>query len=593
VSASRTVSLTDLPVPRLCFELLRNRFSGTMELPQTGGGSADGMRTVWWRGGMPVFTDWVSPPDVLGEVLMASRVLDQTALFAGLQTMATEGGLLGSILVGQGTITTEVLSDSLREQCRRKLLHVFGETEGEVVLTPLAELGLPAELSGQVNVLRLVLRGVRRHYDPQRASRELGEALQGTLTTIDEFERYRDHFAFTEDERALIAKLQSGVSGASLDESADKAMLQVLTVLWHCGMLAIGTTAEDRLEARGAGAPAPPVAKRDSDVPPPPPSGVDPSAPPPQMVSQPPESTPPEHPPPPPSSMPPLSESGRTTPGREKKRRERVTMDGEAPSAAELDEAGREFVARLEALEASVAEEANAFALMGLELDAGRKDVRAVWATLSAEFHPDTLSGRGLVHLLGRVEDAFAALSEAYSVLSNKESRENLAAVLKAGGTGKPGGDAGQVVRNALEADLLARDGNKLLKAKNYARAVAVFREAHDLSPDDPEISACLTYCEFCVAEDPLAVSSVMVDALRVLVDDVPNCARAHYFLGMILKRCDAPEGVVKEAFRGALKADHEFVEAQRELRAIELNRRQTAEAAPKKKKGLKGFFGR
>ncbi|NJK32299.1 MAG: hypothetical protein HC927_07745 [Deltaproteobacteria bacterium] len=67
-TSARTLGLDPsaggMPMPRLFFALLRQRFTGTMTLEQTG--AAPGRRTVWFRGGLPVFTDWFSEPDLLG-----------------------------------------------------------------------------------------------------------------------------------------------------------------------------------------------------------------------------------------------------------------------------------------------------------------------------------------------------------------------------------------------------------------------------------------------------------------------------------------------------------------------------------------------
>ena len=79
-AATQLVSLTELSIPGLYFQLLKNRYTGTMDLGQVV--PVPGRRKIWFRGGMPIFTDWVSPPDVLGEVLLARQVVNQTTLLS-------------------------------------------------------------------------------------------------------------------------------------------------------------------------------------------------------------------------------------------------------------------------------------------------------------------------------------------------------------------------------------------------------------------------------------------------------------------------------------------------------------------------------
>jgi hypothetical protein len=120
---SRQYRLQELGIPRLLFALLRSRFTGTLTIPQSV--PEPGMRTIWFRGGMPIFTDWISPPDVLGEVLLAKAMLSPAAYQDGLVAMAREGGLLGQVLVRAGVLDRRSLAEALRTQCTRKLVHAF------------------------------------------------------------------------------------------------------------------------------------------------------------------------------------------------------------------------------------------------------------------------------------------------------------------------------------------------------------------------------------------------------------------------------------------------------------------------------------
>ncbi|MCA9705627.1 MAG: hypothetical protein KDK70_07260 [Myxococcales bacterium] len=73
--ASKQVDLAQVSMPRLLFALLHQRFTGTLVLDQPP--PHPGPRTIWVRGGMPVYTDWVAPSEVLGQVLVSHRMIDE------------------------------------------------------------------------------------------------------------------------------------------------------------------------------------------------------------------------------------------------------------------------------------------------------------------------------------------------------------------------------------------------------------------------------------------------------------------------------------------------------------------------------------
>lgn len=71
----QVVDLARMSLPRLMFALLHRRFTGTISLTPPAadapGRSADvGARRVWFQGGMPIFTDFSSPHDSIGQVLV-------------------------------------------------------------------------------------------------------------------------------------------------------------------------------------------------------------------------------------------------------------------------------------------------------------------------------------------------------------------------------------------------------------------------------------------------------------------------------------------------------------------------------------------
>lgn len=559
-----------MSLPRLLFALLRQRFTGTLELEQPGsGGSGPGVRSVWIRGGMPVFTDWASEPDRLGDLLLARGAIDGAMHERALRALASGNGLLGEILIGLGAIDASLLTDVLRDQCVRKLVHLFGLRSGEIRIVAKdhdkGRTGQPDELAS-VNVLGLILRGVVTHYDQARIVGEMGSALTGDLVATPALTRYQRQFGFVDDDARVLALLARGVGfeGMMMPGVDPLRVSQIVYTLWACQMLRFGQDANEAI-AKGATAAA---AVQDAPVASKP---AAPSKPMPAAASK---------PPPPPASKPTPPVASKPAP------------EPEPPPPSTVDDF--DFEGRLGMLEAKVQAEANAFELFALPVDADRKQIRSVWAELSKRFHPDSLEGVGLGSLRERVDKVFAALSEAYGVLSDKDSREKLVEAILAGGSNvKATDDASVVVRNAFEAELMARDADKLLRGASWERARVIYARAHELSPSDPDIEAALIYSRHMASPRDMAEIRLALANLARIVESAPACSRAYYFAGMIHLQLDESEPA-KQRFIEALRSDPRNVDAERQLRGLKIKERGKDDKDDKKSfGGLRSLFGK
>lgn len=248
-------------------------------------------------------------------------------------------------------------------------------------------------------------------------------------------------------------------------------------------------------------------------------------------------------------------------------------------------------------LEIKVMADANAFELFALPIDAERKQIREAWAELSKRFHPDALEGAGRSDMRDRVEKVFAALSEAYGVLSDKDAREKLREAIIAGGSKvKATDDASVVVRNAFEAELIARDADKLLRGASWERAREAYARAHDLSPSDPDIEAALIYTRHMASPRDMTEIRIALSNLARIVEIAPGCSRAFYFAGMIHLQLDETDAA-KQRFMDALRSDPRNVDAERQLRGLKIKERAAGPAPTepakddKKGFGLRGLF--
>ncbi|MBV1858803.1 MAG: hypothetical protein KUG77_10355, partial [Nannocystaceae bacterium] len=245
-AAATVLNFAQVSPPRLLFALLHKRFTGTMDVEQpAAGGQAAGTRRVWFSGGMPVFTNWVSGPDVLGQVLLELRRVDEATLMQGLGQMAhSGGGLLGQTLQQMGAIDDAQLAEALRFQCGRKLSHLFALREGQATLHT-AEHEL-VQMTG-VNVLELMLAAVGRHYDEARVHAEMGAHLSASLRATTAYARYHEHFRFRPTDAPLLEALQAGTDFSSLaaaTQGGPRRAAQLVYVLWASQMLYTGASAQ-------------------------------------------------------------------------------------------------------------------------------------------------------------------------------------------------------------------------------------------------------------------------------------------------------------------------------------------------------------
>jgi tetratricopeptide (TPR) repeat protein len=615
---SRTYSLSSstgggpaagaVSIPRLLFAFLRQRFTGTVTLGQR---EPAGTRSIWLRGGMPVFSDWHNASDRFGELLRTAGIIDASALEQALALQPSSGTPLGAVLVERGLIDEATRTNMLREQCMRKLTHVFAAnaTTGDAVVTALEHGKGNGDELAQINVLGLLLAGVDAHYDIARIQAEMGAAFLDEMVATPALPRYERQFGFVPRDASILQALSRGVTFERLQIPGVDPLraARIIYTLWVSQMVRFG---DDALQAIAKGATAAAAAQElgvsiGSQIvsdPKPKPVAAKPEPKPVAAPAAKPAATPP---PLKPAATPPPLKPAATPPPLKPAAKPQPQPEPESESEPSVDDA--EFEARLVALEAKVAAQANAFALFGLELDAERAEVRVAWADLSKTFHPDALEGTGRRVLRPRVEPLFAALSEAYGVLADKDQREKLRDAIAAGGSSlKSGDDTSTVVRNAFEAEMLAREADKLLRAKQWARALEMFERAYDLSPQDGDIEAALHYSRFRAGRGDQGHALTTVAALEKVIETQPICARAFYFCALIQLGIEDLQGA-KRNFLQAATLDPRNIDSERQLRAIRMrehgptaNTPLTREAREKKKEddkkkssfaGLRGLF--
>lgn len=510
------VRLDDVGVPRLLFALLRRRFTGAIEVNQPT--PYNGKRNVWLRGGMPVFTDWVAPTDVLGQVLMDLHQISRADLDRALQLMVSGEHLLGDVLREQQILDQKQIAEGLRKQCERKLTHAFELREGEVILRPLDD---PTHLPdlGQVNVLALILRGVGKHYDDDDILRAMGDAVRGPLATAAAFERYADRFGFRAADAAALEALERGTT---LDELRDlprtgrRRAAQLVFALWNCDMLEVGEKAAER-QRESRSKPAQRAPRREPE-----PSQV------------------------------------RTGSHAVVDKSERRSLSEASGARIEV------FEIELHALETKLERGVHAFELFDLPPSAGERDVARTFATISRRLDGSRVASRR-PDLAERAERVLEAVAEANELLCNPDERHELVHLVMAGGE-RPGLNA--VARARVESGSLARQADKLLQAGKIQAALDAYRTATGMADDDVEVKAAIAWCEYLTSSKKPEDAKRAGRALNRIIGQNPDCARAHYYRGLLLLALDNRQGALR-SFTAACEVDSRYTDAQRQVNIL------------------------
>lgn len=214
--------------------------------------------------------------------------------------------------------------------------------------------------------------------------------------------------------------------------------------------------------------------------------------------------------------------------------------------------------------------------LLGVAANAGEAEVKAAYLKAVRQLHPDRLAGAGLRELGAQAERIVARMTEAQALLTDPARRAE-AEAQRSGAT--------DAARTILQAERTFREGEVLLKKRDHARAAALFAEAAQANPAEPQYRAYAAWARF---DDPKANKKVIArDTIKTLSDalkEQPRFALGHHWLGVVHRHIGETAPAIA-AFKEALAQDSNLLDAARELRILQM-RQGTGE-------GQAGLFGR
>lgn len=248
-----------------------------------------------------------------------------------------------------------------------------------------------------------------------------------------------------------------------------------------------------------------------------------------------------------------------------------VQETGPAEPQGTLSAGDQEIAREIQERHRALAGTVDHFAVLGVGRGATAEEVRLAFLELAKRFHPDRLPP-SLPQLGLEVTAIFEAIRQAHDTLRDEVKRAAYLSALES--RAQPENTGGS---EAVEA---YKKGEALLRKRDWAGAREQLEHAHRLEPRASYLSAAAwaLYMDPSRKAEAEKARQLMAEALRL----DPSCDRAHYQLGVIAR----VEGELERAerhFREAVRANPKHLEANQELRLIEMRK--------KKEPAKRGFF--
>jgi curved DNA-binding protein CbpA len=216
------------------------------------------------------------------------------------------------------------------------------------------------------------------------------------------------------------------------------------------------------------------------------------------------------------------------------------------------------------------------FTTLGLAIgpEATREQVKSAFLGLAKRFHPDRLPPT-LSQLAPKMTPIFEAIREAYEVLYDDAKRAAYLQELRTRAASPQ-----RAVQPGVDPNDLFKMGEVFFRKRDFAAAVDHYERAYNAEPRAVYLAAraWAIYMDPQRKADIPKAKQLMAEALKM----DPRCDRAHYQLGVIARVENDVERAERH-FREAVRANPKHLEANQELRLIEMRKKNPQPPAPKK----------
>jgi len=219
---------------------------------------------------------------------------------------------------------------------------------------------------------------------------------------------------------------------------------------------------------------------------------------------------------------------------------------------------------------------ADYYQLLGVPFDASADIVRTTYLSLSRVLHPDKLTDLGVDDPTGAAGKLFAAISQAFTVLTDPVKRNDYMVALLRGDNPFPAPVEARTKtaeQRSVEAAEAFKRGESAMRRDEPMEACVEFAKAIELAPQDVDYQAMLGWAQFCASSDRASAAKTSRLALEKAIQKSPNPVTARFLLG----RMERMLGRDREAlyhFQQVVELQLNHAEAASEIRAIEARAR-------------------
>jgi tetratricopeptide (TPR) repeat protein len=467
--------LAEGSLPRLLLALYRERFEGSLTL--TRGRSEKSFR---FHKGAPVSAESNMRSETLGVQLIDKGLLTSEQYEEVSAYMQRKKCREGVALLALELIAPKDLFNALKDQVRRRLQEVFAWPSGTFEISP-GEVATDDVQVFRCDPIALVQEGIEIHWGPERILNDLTRRVVGYPVPRKSFAKVRARLRSDETVDSLLARLDGKQSfGQAIGPALSSPL--ALSAAWVLD-------AADALEFRQepvmddvAGAARRFDAEIELDI-----------------------------------DDAPSGEArvARATPGPARK----------ATNSSAGSDAAASLRAEIEKQQSGLDDRSH-YQRLGVEENATTGTIKKAYFKAAKLYHPDTLAKLDLNDLREQAADVFAAIAEAFEVLSDKQKRKDYDAGLR--------GELTETQARLLaQAETSYRKGEILLKMGDFAGAIEYLQPAVDAWPDEAAYQCALGWALYKQpASDVPAARACLEKAVRLTPED----ALVHFRLGMVLR---------------------------------------------------------
>jgi DnaJ-domain-containing protein 1 len=512
-----TGTLDERPIPRLLHQLMRKQVTGWLVVREPVKGGGEGAdSTVFLRDGAPVHVQRPDDADRLDQVVAAAGLVSAQVL-REVSAALPAGKRLGEVLIERGLVAEATLADLLKVQMKRKLHRLFGSRQGSwAIYVGAHNFGA----GGEFREMRVDPRCLV--YEGIRAAYD-EDRLRAELGPLAG-RRFRLLRSVPASLLEAMGFPHGDATVAALDgpprRLADLPPAGVAAKEALAVVLALLYTDLLEAEAQAAGKPGTTV-------------------------------------------VPALASSGS------------MPAVAAKPAAAPLTDAA--LATRIDELLARI-DTVSHFELLGIPENASTEEISAAFLRRMRELHPDRLAGRGLRDLAAKAARLVARINEANVVLIDPKQRAAYLAARAPGAIAPV--SAMDLARAVLNAEESFRKGELALRKGDYTQALEAFTAASRDQPQEPIYGAYATWARFNVPganKDRLVRETIV--ALGNVIAERPKFALARHWQGLLYKH-NGDLVAAEAAFRAAVAEDKTLLDAERELRVLEMRRVRAATLA-------------